>query len=228
MKKNNYIKTHFIHKSKHFVSKTIKNKEFKNIYKIMSLSTPQQEYIYKLVVLGHYSVGKTSLVTKYVKGSFNPNEESTIGAAFLTKSCLSKGQLIKFEIWDTAGQERYNSLIPMYYRGAHVALIIYDITKTESFETAKKWVEELKTEKPADFLKVLIGNKCDLENRMISFEEGLRYAEENGLLFYESSARTSYNVDKIFADIGDILPRSEKKKKAIINVNSGKKGFSCC
>lgn len=189
----------------------------------------QTEFTYKLVVLGFYSVGKSSLVIKYVKGEFNPNEESTIGAAFLTKTIQSRGHNIKYEIWDTAGQERYNSLIPMYYRGAHVALIVYDITKPESFETAKKWVEELKTEKPADFLKVLVGNKTDLDDRrMVSFREGQSYADQNSCLFYETSARSGLNIEKIFNDIADILPRVEKRKKTVLSISSSDKSFMCC
>lgn len=189
----------------------------------------QNEYTYKLVVLGFYSVGKSCLVIKYVKGEFNPNEESTIGAAFITKTIHSKGHQIKYEIWDTAGQERYNSLIPMYYRGAHVALIVYDITKPETFETAKKWIDELKTEKPADFLKVLIGNKTDLEEqRVVSFREGQSYADQNSCLFYETSAKTGLNIEKIFGDVADILPRMDRRKKTLINISNTDKNFSCC
>ncbi|KAM0677010.1 hypothetical protein BDAP_002386 [Binucleata daphniae] len=195
-------------------------------------SFPQEckEYSYKLVVLGYYSVGKSSLVLNYVKGQFNPNEESTIGAAFLTKTVFSKGNNIKYEIWDTAGQERYNSLIPMYYRGAQVALVVYDITKQESFETAKKWIDELNIEKPKDFLKVLIGNKSDLENqRKVGFDEARLFAVENDLLFYETSAKTGYNIERIFVDIADLLPRTEKKSKVpTISIAGSKKDFSCC
>ncbi|KAM0675918.1 hypothetical protein GVAV_000696 [Gurleya vavrai] len=191
--------------------------------------TEEKDFSYKLVVLGFYSVGKSSLVMNYVKGEFNPNEESTIGAAFLTKTIYSKGQNIKYEIWDTAGQERYNSLIPMYYRGAQVALIVYDITKRQSFVTAKKWVEELTIEKPKDFLKVLIGNKCDLENeRKIEFDEARLFAVENDLLFYETSARTGYNIERVFADIAELLPRTQKKKIPMIDISGRKKSFNCC
>ncbi|KAK1350868.1 small Rab5-like GTP-binding protein [Hamiltosporidium tvaerminnensis] len=188
------------------------------------------EYSYKLVVLGYYSVGKSCLVMKYVKGEFNSNEESTIGAAFLTKSLFSNGASIKYEIWDTAGQERYNSLIPMYYRGAHVAFIVYDITSRESFETAKKWVEELKVEKPKDFIKILVGNKMDLCSlRKINYEEGKTYADSQGLRFYETSAKTGHNVKKIFFETAELLPRKEVEPKiAKINIKGGKRNFSCC
>ncbi|KAK6090576.1 hypothetical protein P3W45_000299 [Vairimorpha bombi] len=150
-----------------------------------------------MVVLGYYSVGKSSLALKYVKGEFNPNEESTIGASFLTKTMSTKDFSIKFEIWDTAGQERYNSLIPMYYRGAQIGLIVYDITSSESFDVAKRWVEELKFEKPKDFIKVLVGNKLDLEKkRQVSFEVAREYATQQNLIFLEASAKDGNNVRK--------------------------------
>ncbi|AFN83488.1 Rab5-like GTPase [Encephalitozoon romaleae SJ-2008] len=171
-------------------------------------------YTFKVVVLGYYSVGKSSLVLKYVKGEFNPNEESTIGASFLTKTIFTQEGSIKFEIWDTAGQERYNSLIPMYYRGAQVALIAYDITSMESFETAKRWVEELSFEKPKEFIKVLIGNKSDLESdRKVEYQKGKEYADSQNLLFFESSAKTGKNIAEIFNAIAERVPKEEAKKK---------------
>lgn len=173
-----------------------------------------KSYTFKMVVLGYYSVGKSSLVLKYVKGDFNPNEESTIGASFLTKTVFMQDCNIKFEIWDTAGQERYNSLIPMYYRGAQVALIVYDITSPESFETAKRWVEELSFEKPREFTKVLVGNKVDLESvRKVDFQQGKDYADAHNLVFFESSAKTGTNVAEIFNTIAERVPKEEPRRR---------------
>ncbi|AFM98771.1 Rab5-like GTPase [Encephalitozoon hellem ATCC 50504] len=178
------------------------------------LKENMKTYTFKVVVLGYYSVGKSSLVLKYVKGEFNPNEESTIGASFLTKTVFTQEGSIKFEIWDTAGQERYNSLIPMYYRGAQVALIVYDITSAESFETAKRWVEELGFEKPKEFIKVLIGNKSDLESdRRVEYQQGKEYADSHNLLFFESSAKTGKGIAEIFNAIAERVPKEEVKKK---------------
>ncbi|ELA48397.1 small GTP-binding protein domain [Vavraia culicis subsp. floridensis] len=191
----------------------------------------RKEYTYKMVVLGYYSVGKSSLIQKYVKDEFNPNEESTIGAAFLTKTSIYPNYNIKYEIWDTAGQERYNSLIPMYYRGAHVALIVYDITCPESFETAKNWVTELSSEKPKNFVKVLIGNKSDLENtsRKVGFDEAKEYARRNKMLFFEASAKTGFNVENVFSSVSEMLPKDLKeKKKNHVRIIEKKKLFFCC
>jgi Ras-related protein Rab-5C len=178
------------------------------------LREEMKSYTFKMVVLGYYSVGKSSLVLKYVKGEFNPDEESTIGASFLTKTIFTRDCSIKLEIWDTAGQERYNSLIPMYYRGAQVALIVYDITSVESFETAKRWVEELKYEKPREFVRVLVGNKSDLaDERKIEYQDGKSYADSQGLLFFECSAKNGDYVADLFSAVAENVPRAAPKKK---------------
>ncbi|CAN6481759.1 unnamed protein product [Victoria cruziana] len=98
----------------------------------------------KLVLLGDMGTGKSSLVLRFVKGQFYEFQESTIGAAFFTQTVAVEGRSVKFEIWDTAGQERYHSLAPMYYRGAAAAIVVYDMTNPDSFDRAKKWVEELR------------------------------------------------------------------------------------
>lgn len=120
----------------------------------------------KLVLLGDMGAGKSSLVLRFVKGQFHDYQESTIGAAFLTKTLPEHG--VKFEIWDTAGQERYHSLAPMYYRGASAAVIVYDITHADSFVKAQNWVKELQRQGSPNMVMVLAGNKADLaENRQV-------------------------------------------------------------
>lgn len=185
---------------------------------------------FKMVVLGHYSVGKSSIVLNFVKNEFNPNEESTIGAAFLTKTICQDGNAIKFEIWDTAGQERYHSLIPMYYRGAHVALIVFDVTSPESFNQAKKWVSDLKIEKPENFLKVIVANKIDLnQDRIITEEMGREYAESESLMYFETSAKTGENIPEVFSEIAKILPKEQAKKEEEQDFLKRKgPNFSCC
>ena len=184
---------------------------------------------YKMVVLGHYSVGKSSIVLNFVKGEFNQNEESTIGASFLTKTIFVDRSAVKYEIWDTAGQERYYSLIPMYYRGAQVALIVYDITSEESFESAKKWIEELKHEKPQEFMKVLVANKSDLTSQArISTEEGKSLAEREKILFYETSAKTGENINKMFTEIAKMLPKEIKQQNGNVKLKKPRKNMFCC
>lgn len=165
---------------------------------------------FKLVLLGESAVGKSSLVLRFVKGQFHEYQESTIGAAFLTQTVCIDDTTVKFEIWDTAGQERYHSLAPMYYRGAQAAIVVYDIQNQDSFARAKTWVKELQRQASPNIVIALAGNKADLANkRMVDYEEAKQYADENGLLFMETSAKTAVNVNDIFLAIGKKLPKNE-------------------
>ncbi|CAF4872323.1 unnamed protein product [Pieris macdunnoughi] len=165
---------------------------------------------FKLVLLGESAVGKSSLVLRFVKGQFHEYQESTIGAAFLTQTLCLDDTTVKFEIWDTAGQERYHSLAPMYYRGAQAAIVVYDITNQDTFGRAKNWVKELQRQASPSIVIALAGNKSDMAaKRMVEFDEAQAYADENGLLFMETSAKTAMNVNDIFLAIANKLPKSE-------------------
>lgn len=144
-----------------------------------------------------------------MKGQFYDYQESTIGAAFFTQVLSLNEATIKFDIWDTAGQERYHSLAPMYYRGAAAAIVVYDITSMDSFERAKKWVEELHRQGNPKLVMFLVANKSDLlDKRKVDNEEGEQYAKENGLLFLETSAKTAQNVNELFYEIAQKLAKA--------------------
>lgn len=165
---------------------------------------------HKLVLLGDSGVGKSSLVIRYVKEQFYEFQESTIGAAFLTRTLDLGEYKVKFEIWDTAGQERYHSLAPMYYRGAAAGIVVYDITDEASFERAKAWIQELQREGSPNILIALAGNKVDLEpQRKVSVNDAKQCAVDNGLLFTETSAKTDQNVAALFETIAQRLPKPE-------------------
>ncbi|SOV08017.1 probable GTP-binding protein ypt5 [Ustilago sp. UG-2017a] len=164
---------------------------------------------FKLVLLGESAVGKSSLVLRFVKDQFDDYRESTIGAAFLTQTVSLDAQTtVKFEIWDTAGQERYKSLAPMYYRNANCAVVVYDITQPSSLDKAKAWIRELQRQADPNIIIALAGNKADLAStrRAIPTEEADKYAQEEELLFIETSAKDSSNVSELFTMIARKLP----------------------
>eukprot|EP01113_Clastostelium_recurvatum_P013531 TRINITY_DN1718_c0_g1_i1.p1 TRINITY_DN1718_c0_g1~~TRINITY_DN1718_c0_g1_i1.p1 ORF type:complete len:237 (-),score=48.24 TRINITY_DN1718_c0_g1_i1:142-822(-) len=173
----------------------------------------------KLVLLGEMNSGKTSLVYRLVRNTFQDRMEPTIGAAFMVKSMVVDGVPVKLEIWDTAGQERYRSLAPMYYRCACAAIIVYDITRKSSFETMRKWVSEVQKQGTPNLIIALAGNKADIaQHREVSTEDLDKYAAElrresaasrpsgsdpsfDPIIAFECSAKTGQNTAELFAEV---------------------------
>ncbi|KAK9173630.1 Rab5 like small Gtpase [Cryptosporidium meleagridis] len=176
-----------------------------------AIKTPKTLHL-KLVLLGDASVGKSCLVVRFSKDEFHEYQEPTIGAAFMTQSVnVDDDYTVKFEIWDTAGQERYRSLAPMYYRGAAAAIVVYDITNVETFQGAKSWISELQNINNNEIVVALVGNKYDLESsRTVDSETARNYAKEKGILSFETSAKTGYNVQELFEEIARKLPNTKK------------------
>ncbi|KAG2378151.1 hypothetical protein C9374_008773 [Naegleria lovaniensis] len=174
---------------------------------------------FKLVVLGESSVGKTSLVIRLDKNCFFQYQESTIGAAFSTQFITVGDRVIKFEVWDTAGQERYKSLAPMYYRGSECAIVVYDITNMESFHRAKYWVKELQRQSQTNMVIALAGNKVDLQEdkRQVDYSFAQSYAEDNGLIFMETSAKENINVREVFETLARKMPLRERDNDDHVN-----------
>mmetsp|Transcript_32611 Transcript_32611/g.56631 ORF Transcript_32611/g.56631 Transcript_32611/m.56631 type:complete len:191 (-) Transcript_32611:1075-1647(-) len=165
----------------------------------------EREPHHKVVVLGNSNVGKTCLVNRLARDTFS-EAEPTIGANFLTKALEVDSEVKSYDIWDTAGQERYRSLTPMYYRGAAIAIVVFDLGNCESFEGAKSWVRELQTNASTGSIIGLLGNKLDIK-RAVSRDVAIGYASVNGLFYEEVSAKTGENVKEAFIALAKKLPK---------------------
>ena len=157
------------------------------------------EYLFKIVLTGNSGVGKSSILNRYMKRTFDENYKITIGVDFLMKSLTINNQTVKLQVWDTAGQEKYRSMVSSYYRGAHVALIIFDLTSHASFEALPTWIENFYNNGPEQKNTILIGNKKDLvEERQVTQEEASLFSETNNMIYFETSAKEGDNIDYIF------------------------------
>lgn len=169
---------------------------------------------FKLVFLGEQSVGKTSLITRFMYDSFDNTYQATIGIDFLSKTMYLEDRTIRLQLWDTAGQERFRSLIPSYIRDSSVAVVVYDITNANSFQQTSKWIDDVRTERGSDVIIMLVGNKTDLsDKRQVSTEEGERKAKELNVMFIETSAKAGYNVKQLFRRVAAALPGMEQKEQ---------------
>ena len=156
----------------------------------------------KLLLIGNAYVGKTLIVQKFLDNTFSKTTMTTIGVDLQYKVLDINGKKVKYLIWDTAGEDRMKTMTYAYYRGCHVVLIVYDVTSKKSFENVTTWVECVDKFAKSNVLRILVGNKTDLEDkRVISKEEGKKLAEENGLKFYEISAKTMNGLVEMFEDV---------------------------
>ena len=157
------------------------------------------EMMFKVVIVGDQFVGKTNIMSKYLKNQFHEDSKTTVGVEFGSKEFNFENHAIKAQIWDTAGQERYRAITSAYYKGAKGAFIVYDITNKTSFESIDKWISDVRTTADKKLTLVVIGNKCDLEEqRKVTKEEGETKAAELEVAFMETSALSGENVDKAF------------------------------
>mmetsp|Transcript_26126 Transcript_26126/g.46468 ORF Transcript_26126/g.46468 Transcript_26126/m.46468 type:complete len:218 (+) Transcript_26126:1519-2172(+) len=164
----------------------------------------EYDYLYKVVLVGDAGVGKTHLLSRYVKGTLPKHPQATIGVEFATRIVpLRSGGTVKAQIWDTAGQERYRAITSAHYRRAVGALLVYDVTNERTFQSAKRWIEELRQHAEPDIVIILVGNKVDLTDRneaarQVPIEIAKRFAEQNNLFFEETSAITTVGVKDAF------------------------------
>ena len=192
------------------------------------MSEEEYDYIFKVLLIGNSDVGKSSLILRYVDQIWNDVFVPTIGVDFKVKSLQIDNKRVKMQIWDTAGQERFRNVISSYFKGAHGILLIYDISARDSFKELENWLGEVERNATPQVLKILIGNKCDLdEQRQITVDEGEAFAARNGMKFIETSAKNNTNVNEAFEALAKIMVESSNKKNVIkvekktIKVNKG-------
>ena len=191
--------------------------------------------VYKVLLLGDSSVGKTCVLLRYCDKTFQEAHLSTIGLDYRLKTMtLENGKNIKLQIWDTAGQDRFRAITKNYYKGANGIILIYDVTNLQTYENVKNWINQIREEANPNVVIYLAGNKIDVneELRVVRTEEGQKIADEYNLPFYETSAKSGININEIFEDlvkkVDEIYSKLEVPKKQIKNkLYTGKKK-GCC
>ena len=173
--------------------------------------TSEPSITFKILTIGESGVGKTCILRRFVEDKFLKNHLATIGIDFKTKTLNINNQEIKLKIWDTAGQERFRNITTQYYKGADGIVLVYDVTDEASFDKIKDWMDQILSNTNKDEIcLILLGNKCDIEKRSISYEQGKTLANELQVNFFETSAQTGQNIKDAFETLtADIM----KKKK---------------
>eukprot|EP01114_Cavostelium_apophysatum_P021520 TRINITY_DN7537_c0_g1_i1.p1 TRINITY_DN7537_c0_g1~~TRINITY_DN7537_c0_g1_i1.p1 ORF type:complete len:203 (+),score=38.41 TRINITY_DN7537_c0_g1_i1:119-727(+) len=173
------------------------------------------DLLYKMLLIGDSGVGKSCILLRFADDSFQENFISTIGVDFKIKTMNIEGKRVKLQIWDTAGQERFQTITTSYYRGAHGLIIVFDVTNKTSFENIKKWLDDVDRNASQHIVKLLVGNKCDLENkRQIDFHTAKALADKLNIGYLETSAKDNTNIGKAFERLavnimkfGDVNPK---------------------
>ena len=184
------------------------------------------DMIFKIVLIGDSSVGKTNMLSRYISNEYDPNSQSTIGVELSTKTFTFDKDEVKVQIWDTAGQEKYRSITSSYYKGAQGCLLVYDITRKDTFDNIDKWFSELKSSTNNEINAILVGNKCDLsDKREITIEEAQKKAKLFNVAFMETSALDGTNIEKAFYElVNNVYQNNKKTFNQEIKVMLGDKG----
>ncbi|KAM5474079.1 Rab GTPase ypt31 [Microsporum ferrugineum] len=166
------------------------------------MANDEYDFLFKVVLIGDSGVGKSNLLSRFTRNEFNLDSKSTIGVEFATRSIQVDSKTIKSQIWDTAGQERYRAITSAYYRGAVGALLVYDVSKHQTYENVTRWLKELRDHADSNIVIMLVGNKSDLRHlRAVPTDEAKQFASENNLSFIETSALDASNVELAFQNI---------------------------
>ena len=188
------------------------------------MSRALYDYLLKFIIIGPSGSGKSCLLLQFTDKRFMPDHELTIGVEFGTRMIEVDGKKIKLQLWDTAGQESFRSITRSYYRGAQGALLVFDITKRQSFQHLQSWLEEVRRQGTDNMSVLVVGNKTDLENdRQVTREEAEAFAKENGLRYVETSAKTAENVDAAFLSSAEEIYNKMKRGEIYLESEDEKK-----
>ena len=199
------------------------------------MANHKYDYLFKLLIIGESGVGKTCLLLRFTDDSFTANHLTTIGIDFKIKIINLEGKLIKLQIWDTAGQERFRTITKTYYKGAHGIILTYDVNDQNTFKNIRNWIKQIEANAQTNVCKVLVGNKCDKPDRVVTEEDGKKLADDFKMSFFETSAKTNQNVNEVFnfltseilkSNAGKPQTDSNKKLSKTDGNKDGKKG--CC
>jgi Ras-related protein Rab-14 len=180
------------------------------------------EYIFKYIIIGDMGVGKSCILHQFTDHKFIPDSPHTIGVEFGTRIIDVINKKIKLQVWDTAGQERFRAVTRSYYRGAAGALLVYDITRRATYNHLTSWLTDARNLTHPNTVFMLIGNKKDLEEqRDVSYQEAQQFAEENGLLFLETSAKTGENIEEAFLKTAKLIFQSIQEGNVDLNSEAG-------
>jgi len=196
------------------------------------------DHLFKLVLIGDTGVGKSCLLLRFADDAFTESYISTIGVDFRFRTVKVEGKTVKLQIWDTAGQERFRTITSAYYRGADGIIMVYDVTSQESFDHVSDWLAEVNRYANEGTCKLLVGNKSDMEDKVVTTQSAKDYADSLGIPFLETSAKNATNVEEAFLTMAGELIRLRESKattnkpasatgglKLSANRNSSKK---CC
>ena len=173
----------------------------------------QFDYLFKYIIIGDAGVGKSNILLRYVYSTFKSDYQLTIGVEFGEKTVEMKGKIYKIQIWDTAGNEQFRSITRTYYKNSVCAIVVYDISRRETFDNVINWIEDCKLNSPKSVFIILVGNKSDLEeDRQVTTEEGEEFANRYGIRFFETSAKNSININEIFSESIEFIADRIKKK----------------
>ena len=177
--------------------------------------------------MGDSGVGKSCIILRYIENNFSTNLMNSIGVDFKLKNIELDNKKIKLQIWDTAGQERFRTITTSYYKGAHAILIVFDITDRESFEHVRNWMADIDKFAKEGVLRILVGNKCDLEtSRQVRKEEGNEIANKYGIKYIETSAKETTNIEDLFISTAkNLLSKQVSNSGVVKGAQSGKTGI---